>query len=62
MNELEFTKNFIITYLSQDQTPDAIYDIYKIRSGNNKLLLEHITAIINIFTKAKEQLEGDKNE
>ena len=62
MNELEFTKHFIITYFSQAQTIDAISDIYEIRSGNNKILLEHITAIINIFTKAKEQLEGDKNE
>lgn len=62
MNELEFTKHFIITYLSQVQTPDAIYDICEIRSGNNKPLLEHIKALINIFAKAKEQLEGDKDE
>lgn len=66
MNELEFTKHFIATFLSQGQTPDALYDLYEIKSGNDKLLLEHINALISIFEKAKEELEtrigDDKNE
>lgn len=62
MKETDLAKEIIITFLEKSQTPDALADIYEITSGNNKLLLGHIIALINIFTKAKEQLEGDINE
>lgn len=62
MNEIEFAKRMILNTLGQNLSPEALSDAYEISHGNNKILLEHITAIINIFTKAKEKLEGDKNE
>ena len=57
VTELELSKHLIVTYLSQAQTPDALCDLYEIRSGNDSLLLEHINALISIFKKAKKELE-----
>ena len=57
MTELEVAKNIIISYLSTNVTAESIYVVYELRNGNNKELLEHIKALINIFQKAKEQLE-----
>ena len=63
MTELELTKDIIIAFLSKYQTPTGLVGIYEINAGNKKCLLDHITALIEIFNKAKEQLlEGDKNE
>lgn len=62
MTELELTKDIIIAFLSKYQTPAGLVGIYEINTGNKKCLLDHITALIEIFNKAKEQLEGDKNE
>ena len=63
MNEIEFAKRMILNTLGQNLSPEALSDAYEISHGNNKILLEHITALIEIFNKAKEQmLAGDKNE
>lgn len=50
--------------MSTNANPDSIACIYEIEHGDKELLLAHVDAVINIFKKAKEQLEeemkGDK--
>lgn len=58
MKELAFAREFIASYLGKDITPQGANDLYEIHRGNKKVLLGHIDAIINIFTKAKTYLEG----
>lgn len=52
-------------YLSYGEpTPDGIYDILEISSGNKEVLLSHLKAIRNICSKAIEALEvnDERNE
>ncbi len=55
-------KQIIINNLSAGETSDGIRDICEINFGNDDVLLEHISAIINIFTKAKEFMESNEKE
>lgn len=59
MNELDFVKQMISTYLAAEQKPDGLYDLFEINNGNKRLLLGHIDTLIKIFNKAKEQLEKE---
>ena len=62
MTELEVAKNIVTAFIRQYQTSRDIYELYEIHSGNNKVLLDHINAMIYVLEKAKKQLEEDKNE
>ena len=62
MTELEVAKNIETAFIGQYQTSRDIYELYEIHSGNNKVLLDHINAMIYVLEKAKKQLEEDKNE
>lgn len=62
MTELEVAKNIVTAFIGQYQTSRDIYELYEIHSGNNKVLLDHINAMIYVLEKAKKQLEEDKNE
>ncbi len=57
--ELDVAKSIIINHLSTNANPDSIACIYEIDNGNKELLLAHVDAVINIFKKAKEQLEEE---
>ena len=56
---IEISKMFVCTILSNNSEPttDGLAEILEIRMGNEKLLLEHLKAINNIFNKAIEELE-----
>ena len=62
--ELDVAKRIIINHLNTNLNIDSLYALYEIEHGDKEMLLSHIDAVINIFKKAKEQLEeemkGDK--
>lgn len=62
--ELEVAKSIIRNHLNTNLNIDSLNTVYEIDNDNNELLLAHIDAVLNIFKKAKEQLEeemkGDK--
>ena len=61
--ELILTRMIITTYLNSADTPEALKESIIIASkSDEKLFLEHIKALIEIFTKAKEELERMQNE
>ena len=61
--EIEITRRIIKTYLSSIGTTEALNEAVVIGSKvNEKLFLEHIKALIEIFTKAKEELEKCQSE
>ena len=61
--ELNLTRMIITTYLNSADTPEALKEAIIIASkSDEKLFLEHIKALIEIFTKAKEELERWQNE
>lgn len=57
--ELDFARGMIINYLSNGENADSLYAIFQIQQGDKEELLEHIEAILSIFSKAKEQLEKE---
>ena len=57
IKEVEVAKNIILNNLSTNQNTENLRNIFEIRSNNKEILLEHINALINIFTRAKETLE-----
>lgn len=59
MTELEFAKHMITTYLGETQTPDSLYDLMELKSGNKKILLGHLKALADVFSEAKKQLEKE---
>ena len=61
---VEISKKFVCTILSNNAEPttDELAEILEIRMGNEKLLLDHIKAINNIFNKAIEELERSDNK
>ena len=61
MNELQFAKNFICNYLNNGTT-EGIAEAMEIRMGDNELLLKHLNVLIDIFTKAEEELERRQSE
>ena len=61
--ELNLTRMIITTYLNSADTPEALKEAIIIASkSDEKLFLEHIKALIEIFTKAKEELERWQND
>lgn len=54
---VEVVKEIICTYLGTGTTPDGIYAVWEIQRGNKQELLDHINALISIFTDAKKELE-----
>lgn len=61
--ELILTRMIITTYLKSADTPEALKEAIIIASkSDEKLFLEHIKALIEIFTKAKEELERMQSE
>lgn len=62
--ELEVAKSIIRNPLNTNLNIDSLNTVYEIDNDNKELLLAHIDAVLNIFKKAKEQLEeemkGDK--
>lgn len=61
VGELQFAKNFICNYLN-DGTTEGIAEAMEIRMGDNELLLKHLNVLIDIFTKAEEELERWQND
>lgn len=58
----EVATEIIISYFENMATQDILSphgfaEIYEIKH-DDKVLLEHIEALINIFTKAKEEIES----
>lgn len=61
--ELILTRMIITTYLNSADTPEALKEAIIIASkSDEKIFLEHIKALIEIFTKAKEELERWQSE
>lgn len=62
--ELDVAKSIIRNHLHTNLNIDSLDALCEIDNGNKELLLAHVDAVINIFKKAKEQLEeemkGDK--
>lgn len=56
-------RDMVIKILSNHEEPtaDGIYELFEIQSGSKKVLLEHLIAIRNIFSKAIEELESSDN-
>lgn len=62
IKELDLTRRIITTYLKSTGTSEAIKEAIIIASKiDEELFLEHIKALIDIFTKAKEDLERWQN-
>jgi hypothetical protein len=55
--ELDVAKSIIRNHLNTNLNIDSLDAIYEIDNDNKELLLAHVDALINIFKKAKEQLE-----
>lgn len=62
--ELETSKRMVELILKNDGLPtaDGIYDLFEIKKGNKKVLLNHLKAIHSIMGDAIKELEGKKNE
>ena len=41
-----------------EPTAEGLYDLMEVRSGNKKVMLEHLKAIHSIFGKAINELKG----
>lgn len=57
---VDIAKEIVTAFIGQYQTSRDIYELYEIHSGNNKVLLDHINAMIYILKSAKKQLEEEK--
>ena len=62
MSEVEVAKRVLVSYLKNANSSISIAEGLEIKAGNNELLLEHIKALINIFNKAKKELERRQSE
>lgn len=61
--ELECAKRLILIILSSGCSPEALSDIYDIRSGDQEALTKHIEALRNIFNKAYDEItQKDENK
>ena len=62
-NEVAVTRRIITTYLKSTGTPEAFKETIIIAAKlDEELFLEHIKALIEIFTTAKEELERRQSE
>lgn len=57
--ELDFARGMIINYLNNGENANSLYAIFQIQQGDKEELLEHIEAILSIFSEAKKQLEKE---
>ena len=57
--ELDVAKSIIINHLNTNFNIDSLNVLYEINHDDKELLLAHVDAVINIFKKAKEQLEEE---
>lgn len=57
--ELDVAKSIIRNHLNTNLNIDSLNALYEIDNDNKELLLAHVDAVINIFKKAKEQLEEE---
>lgn len=57
--ELDIAKNIIRNHLHTNLNINSLDALYEIDNDNKELLLAHVDAVINIFKKAKEQLEEE---
>lgn len=55
--EIEIARSIITTYLTSLDESEPMIEAMSICTGNNILLLQHINALINIFNRAKTELE-----
>lgn len=57
-------RDMVIKILSNHEEPtkEGLYELVEIQSGSTEVLLEHLIAIRNIFSKAIEELEGKSDE
>ena len=60
--EVSITKEMIINYLNTDINIESLNDIFEISAGNKDVLKSHIKALINIFTKALEEIENEDSK
>ena len=61
--EVEVSIHFLELILGyQDAPAEALYDLFEIKNGNKKVILEHLKTINKITMKAIKDLEGDKND
>lgn len=57
--ELKIAISFIISILSYGEpTSDSMSELLEIKSGNKKVILEHLKAINLITSKAIEEIEN----
>lgn len=62
MNELNIAISFLDKVLgSENTTAEALSELYEIKHGNKKVILEHLKAIVSIFSKAIDYLENEEN-
>ena len=57
--ELYVAKSIIRNHLNTNLNIDSLNVLYEIDNDNKELLLAYVDAVINIFKKAKEQLEEE---
>lgn len=62
MNELSVAISLLEKILgNEDTTAEALSELYEIKQGNKKVILEHLKAIVSIFSKAIDYLESKEN-
>lgn len=61
MNKIELSKEIICAFLEKNISLNNLNELYEIKSGNKKILLEHLKALSNIFREATEELEKSEN-
>lgn len=62
MNELNVAISLLDKILgNENMTVEALYELYEIKHGNKEIILEHLKAIVSIFSKAIDYLENGEN-
>lgn len=61
MNKIELSKEIICAFLEKNINLSNLNELYEIKSGNKKILLEHLKALSNIFRETIEELEKSEN-
>lgn len=54
--EVETATRIITTFLETGCNAESMYDLYEIKHGNKKMLLEHTKALASIFSVAYADL------
>ena len=67
MKEQRITKkqaatNVICAYLASEPKPEYLYDLYRIRDGNEEILYYHVKALSKIFNDVLKEMEESKGE